>query len=158
MTLCFSFCPCQVSLLEYRKRQREARRSGSKTECSSPVSTMLPLTVETFPVAQEIASEPPPPPPAPTPPCNTLPVKEPQTSEEAEAPGEKGEQEGGEGQWYVNYSSAYEFRVVSLLFIVPFRPGVPNTSIAKVVWVNRMALKKNKLAYHPSLLWHVPLD
>ncbi|XP_010774889.1 histone-lysine N-methyltransferase 2E [Notothenia coriiceps] len=93
----------KVSLLEYRKRQREARRSGSKTECSSPVSTMLPLTVEAFPVAQEIASEPPPPPPAPTPPCNTPPVKEPQTSEEAEeealAPGEKGEQEGGEGQW-----------------------------------------------------------
>ncbi|KAK5848960.1 hypothetical protein PBY51_008638 [Eleginops maclovinus] len=90
----------KVSLLEYRKRQREARRSGSKTECGSPVSTMLPLTVEAFPVAQEIASEPPPPPPAPTPPCNTITstVKEPQTSEEAETPGEKGEQEG-EGQW-----------------------------------------------------------
>ncbi|KAK5876567.1 hypothetical protein CesoFtcFv8_025906 [Champsocephalus esox] len=86
----------KVSLLEYRKRQREARRSGSKTECSSPVCTMLPLTVEAFPVAQEIASEPPPPPPAPTPPCNTPPVKEPQTSEEAEV---LGEQEGGEGQW-----------------------------------------------------------
>ncbi|KAJ8373892.1 hypothetical protein SKAU_G00044720 [Synaphobranchus kaupii] len=29
----------KVSLLEYRKRQSEARRSGSYTECSSPVST-----------------------------------------------------------------------------------------------------------------------
>ncbi|XP_049422438.1 inactive histone-lysine N-methyltransferase 2E [Epinephelus fuscoguttatus] len=91
----------KVSLLEYRKRQREARRSGSKTECSSPVSTVPPLSVDAFPVvALETASEPPLP-PAPTPLCNTnsVVVKEPQTSEEAEAPGEKGEKEGGEGQW-----------------------------------------------------------
>uniref|UniRef100_A0A8D3CLP4 Lysine (K)-specific methyltransferase 2E n=1 Tax=Scophthalmus maximus TaxID=52904 RepID=A0A8D3CLP4_SCOMX len=47
----------KVSLLEYRKRQREARRSGSKTECSSPVSTVPPLTVDAFPVALE-TSEP----------------------------------------------------------------------------------------------------
>ncbi|XP_078021309.1 inactive histone-lysine N-methyltransferase 2E isoform X1 [Epinephelus lanceolatus] len=91
----------KVSLLEYRKRQREARRSGSKTECSSPVSTVPPLSVDAFPVvALETASEPSLP-PAPTPLCNTnsVVVKEPQTSEEAEAPGEKGEKEGGEGQW-----------------------------------------------------------
>lgn len=98
----------QVSLLEYRKRQREARRSGSKTECSSPVSTVPPLTVESFPAALETTSEPPPP-PAPTAVCNTntnttaaTAVKEPQTSEEAEMAGEKGEKEGGEGQWYVS--------------------------------------------------------
>lgn len=101
----------QVSLLEYRKRQREARRSGSKTECSSPVSTVPPLTVESFPVALETTSEPPPP-PAPIAVCNTnttnnnttavAAVKEPQTSEEAETAGEKGEKEGGEGQWYVS--------------------------------------------------------
>ncbi|KAG9342328.1 hypothetical protein JZ751_016830 [Albula glossodonta] len=34
----------KVSLLEYRKRQREARRSGSKAECSSPLSTAPPLS------------------------------------------------------------------------------------------------------------------
>ncbi|XP_058481621.1 inactive histone-lysine N-methyltransferase 2E isoform X3 [Solea solea] len=60
----------KVSLLEYRKRQREARRSGSKNECSSPVSTVPPLTVDAFPVALEAASEPPPP-PAPTMPCSS---------------------------------------------------------------------------------------
>ncbi|GAA6221085.1 histone-lysine N-methyltransferase 2E isoform X2 [Lates japonicus] len=92
----------KVSLLEYRKRQREARRSGSKTECSSPVSTVPPLTVDAFPVALEATSEPPLP-PAPTAPCTTptptTAVKEPQTNEEAETSGEKGEKEGGEGQW-----------------------------------------------------------
>uniref|UniRef100_M3ZR05 Lysine methyltransferase 2E (inactive) n=1 Tax=Xiphophorus maculatus TaxID=8083 RepID=M3ZR05_XIPMA len=77
----------KVSLLEYRKRQREARRSGSKTECSSPISTVLPLAMDSFPVALETASEPPP--------CSAATVKEPQASEEAEASGEK---EGGEGQ------------------------------------------------------------
>ncbi|XP_036005067.1 inactive histone-lysine N-methyltransferase 2E isoform X4 [Fundulus heteroclitus] len=83
----------KVSLLEYRKRQREARRSGSKTECSSPVSTVPPLAVEAFPVALEPSGEPPPPPA----PCNsTQSVKEPQSGEESEASGEK---EGGEGQW-----------------------------------------------------------
>ncbi|KAM4712151.1 LOW QUALITY PROTEIN: inactive histone-lysine N-methyltransferase 2E [Anableps anableps] len=83
----------KVSLLEYRKRQREARRSGSKTECSSPVSTVPPLTVEAFPVALEAPSEP----PLPPAPSNSTPtVKEPQSSEESEASGEK---EGGEAQW-----------------------------------------------------------
>uniref|UniRef100_A0A9J7X721 Lysine (K)-specific methyltransferase 2E n=1 Tax=Cyprinus carpio carpio TaxID=630221 RepID=A0A9J7X721_CYPCA len=47
----------KVSLLEYRKRQREARRSGSKGECGSPVSTAPPVDV--FPVAVEVAPEPP---------------------------------------------------------------------------------------------------
>uniref|UniRef100_A0A8C6L2T3 Lysine (K)-specific methyltransferase 2E n=1 Tax=Nothobranchius furzeri TaxID=105023 RepID=A0A8C6L2T3_NOTFU len=75
--------PPQVSLLEYRKRQREARRSGSKTECSSPVSTVPPLTVEAFSVALEPAHEPPAP-TAPTAPSNITTVKEPQTSEETE--------------------------------------------------------------------------
>ncbi|XP_053271096.1 inactive histone-lysine N-methyltransferase 2E isoform X3 [Pleuronectes platessa] len=95
----------KVSLLEYRKRQREARRSGSKTECNSPVSNLPPLSMDVFPVALETASEPPPPPPAPTVLCNattnppTVTVKEPQTNEEAETAAEKGEKEGGEGQW-----------------------------------------------------------
>ncbi|XP_029968876.1 inactive histone-lysine N-methyltransferase 2E isoform X3 [Salarias fasciatus] len=93
----------KVSLLEYRKRQREARRSGSKTECSSPVSTVPPLGVDAFPIALEAASEPPPLPPAPAAPCSTASAstsaKELQTSEEAEAGGEKGEGQGGEGQW-----------------------------------------------------------
>jgi len=98
--------PLQVSLLEYRKRQREARRSGSKTECGSPVSAAPPLTAEPFPVASETTSESPLP-PAPTPLCNaTTPTptaaKEPQTSEEAEVSGEKEEKEGGEAQWYVS--------------------------------------------------------
>uniref|UniRef100_A0A3B4V7J1 Lysine methyltransferase 2E (inactive) n=1 Tax=Seriola dumerili TaxID=41447 RepID=A0A3B4V7J1_SERDU len=100
----------KVSLLEYRKRQREARRSGSKTECSSPVSTVPPLTVDAFPVSLETSSEPPQP-PAPTALFNTttttttttiaattIIVKDPQTNEEAESAGEKGEKEGGEGQ------------------------------------------------------------
>ncbi|XP_074554071.1 inactive histone-lysine N-methyltransferase 2E isoform X6 [Halichoeres trimaculatus] len=91
----------KVSLLEYRKRQREARRSGSKTECSSPVATVAPLSVDAFPCPPETVSEPPPP-PAPTVLCNTptnnptAPAREPQASEEAEASGER---EGGEGQW-----------------------------------------------------------
>ncbi|KAM9328081.1 inactive histone-lysine N-methyltransferase 2E isoform 3-T5 [Pholidichthys leucotaenia] len=89
----------KVSLLEYRKRQREARRSGSKTECSSPVSTVPPLTVDAFPITPETTSEPPPL-PVNTGLSNstTTSVKEPQTVEEAEVSGEKGEKEG-EGQW-----------------------------------------------------------
>uniref|UniRef100_A0A665VPG7 Lysine (K)-specific methyltransferase 2E n=1 Tax=Echeneis naucrates TaxID=173247 RepID=A0A665VPG7_ECHNA len=87
----------KVSLLEYRKRQREARRSGSKTECSSPVSTVPPLIVDAFPVALETTSEPPVP-PAPT---------DPQINEEAETAAEKGEKEG-EGQWYVTSSTSVE--------------------------------------------------
>uniref|UniRef100_A0A8C7ZPE1 Lysine (K)-specific methyltransferase 2E n=1 Tax=Oryzias sinensis TaxID=183150 RepID=A0A8C7ZPE1_9TELE len=86
----------KVSLLEYRKRQREARRSGSKTECSSPVSTLPPLTVDAFPVTTEPVGDP----LLPPAPCNNVTTgKEPQ-SEETEAGGEKGE-ERGEGQWYV---------------------------------------------------------
>ncbi|XP_023808366.1 histone-lysine N-methyltransferase 2E isoform X3 [Oryzias latipes] len=84
----------KVSLLEYRKRQREARRSGSKTECSSPVSTLPPLTVDAFPVTTEPVGDP----LLPPAPCNNVTTgKEPQ-SEETEAGGEKGE-ERGEGQW-----------------------------------------------------------
>lgn len=52
----------KVSLLEYRKRQREARRSGSKTECGSPLSTVAPLAMDMFSVAMETPPEPPPPP------------------------------------------------------------------------------------------------
>uniref|UniRef100_A0A8C1WDU0 Lysine (K)-specific methyltransferase 2E n=1 Tax=Cyprinus carpio TaxID=7962 RepID=A0A8C1WDU0_CYPCA len=55
----------KVSLLEYRKRQREAQRSGSKGECGSPVSTAPPVDV--FPVAVEVAPEPPVPAATPTP-------------------------------------------------------------------------------------------
>lgn len=89
----------KVSLLEYRKRQREARRSGSKTECSSPISTIPPMTVDAFPIAMETTSEPPPPSALVN--TNTITVKEPQTNEDTETQGEKetGEKEGGEGQW-----------------------------------------------------------
>ncbi|XP_056132452.1 inactive histone-lysine N-methyltransferase 2E [Lampris incognitus] len=89
----------KVSLLEYRKRQREARRSGSKTECSSPISTVPPLTVDAFPVAIETTSEPPLAlvPAAPTP--NGGAPKDAQTNEDSDNPVEKGEKEGGEGQW-----------------------------------------------------------
>uniref|UniRef100_A0A8C7X4Q1 Lysine (K)-specific methyltransferase 2E n=1 Tax=Oryzias sinensis TaxID=183150 RepID=A0A8C7X4Q1_9TELE len=66
----------KVSLLEYRKRQREARRSGSKTECSSPVSTLPPLTVDAFPVTTEPVGDP----LLPPAPCNNVTTgKEPQT-------------------------------------------------------------------------------
>ncbi|KTF91537.1 hypothetical protein cypCar_00022279 [Cyprinus carpio] len=78
----------KVSLLEYRKRQREARRSGSKGECGSPVSTAPPVDV--FPVAVEVAPEPPVITAAPTP-------RTPQHSEESDAP-PQGERDG-EGQW-----------------------------------------------------------
>uniref|UniRef100_A0AAQ4NNE1 Lysine (K)-specific methyltransferase 2E n=1 Tax=Gasterosteus aculeatus aculeatus TaxID=481459 RepID=A0AAQ4NNE1_GASAC len=91
----------KVSLLEYRKRQREARRSGSKAECGSPVSAAPPLTVDAFAAALETTSEAPLP-PAPPPLCNTATstaAKEPPASEEGEVPAEKGEKEGGEGQW-----------------------------------------------------------
>ncbi|XP_073694983.1 inactive histone-lysine N-methyltransferase 2E isoform X3 [Garra rufa] len=78
----------KVSLLEYRKRQREARRSGSKGECSSPVSTAPPVDV--FPVAVEVAPEPPVLAATPTP-------RTPQQIEEPDAP-PQGERDG-EGQW-----------------------------------------------------------
>lgn len=106
----------QVSLLEYRKRQREARRSGSKTECSSPVSTVPPLTVDAFPVAMETSAEA----PASAAPCSSSSnsssstavttttitvVKEapppPPPCEEADVQGERGERDG-EGQWCVS--------------------------------------------------------
>ncbi|XP_036375947.1 inactive histone-lysine N-methyltransferase 2E-like isoform X1 [Megalops cyprinoides] len=87
----------KVSLLEYRKRQREARRSGSKAECGSPVPTAPPLAglcsaaVEGCPVASETAPEP----PAQWsgPPCETS-----QPCEGTETP-PQGERQGGEGQW-----------------------------------------------------------
>lgn len=92
----------QVSLLEYRKRQREARRSGgSKIECSSPLSTAPPVDV--FPVAVETA-------PDSTVPVVTLGSRTPQSSEEADTP-QQGEKEGGDGQWYVPQSQ----RVVTFL-------------------------------------------
>ncbi|KAK7149502.1 hypothetical protein R3I94_008976 [Phoxinus phoxinus] len=78
----------KVSLLEYRKRQREARRSGSKGECGSPVSTAPPVDV--FPVAVEMPFEPPVLAATPTP-------KTPQPSEESDAQ-PQGERDG-EGQW-----------------------------------------------------------
>ncbi|XP_048012041.1 inactive histone-lysine N-methyltransferase 2E isoform X4 [Megalobrama amblycephala] len=78
----------KVSLLEYRKRQREARRSGSKGECGSPVSTAPPVDV--FPVAVEMVFEPPALAATPTP-------KTPQPSEEPDAQ-TQGERDG-DGQW-----------------------------------------------------------
>uniref|UniRef100_A0A8C9R096 Lysine (K)-specific methyltransferase 2E n=1 Tax=Scleropages formosus TaxID=113540 RepID=A0A8C9R096_SCLFO len=54
----------KVSLLEYRKRQREARRSGSKVECNSPVTTVpaLPglcsVTVDVSPIDADGSAEP----------------------------------------------------------------------------------------------------
>ncbi|XP_028810655.1 inactive histone-lysine N-methyltransferase 2E isoform X2 [Denticeps clupeoides] len=76
----------KVSLLEYRKRQREARRSGSKVECSSPVATAPPVDV--FPVTMETVSEPLP--------CLT--PSAPPPGDEGESP-PQGEREGGDGQW-----------------------------------------------------------
>ncbi|KAI1882266.1 hypothetical protein AGOR_G00248910 [Albula goreensis] len=73
----------KVSLLEYRKRQREARRSGSKAECSSPISTAPPLSglcgasAEADHVPMEMTSQP----------CEVT---------EALSQGEK---ECGDGQW-----------------------------------------------------------
>lgn len=103
---CFFF---QVSLLEYRKRQREARRSGSKTECSSPVSTVPPLAVDAFPVSLESSSEA----PAPTTLCSSAALKEPQTNEETDTAAERGEKE--EGQWY-QLSSLSSFLLSSVVF------------------------------------------
>uniref|UniRef100_A0A8C8CEQ6 PHD-type domain-containing protein n=1 Tax=Oncorhynchus tshawytscha TaxID=74940 RepID=A0A8C8CEQ6_ONCTS len=87
----------KVSLLEYRKRQREARRSGSKMECGSPVST-TPTLVEMFPLPMETTQEPPA--QAPVAPAAVDPPEPntPQPSEDTEHPVE-GESEGGEGQW-----------------------------------------------------------
>ncbi|XP_053505790.1 inactive histone-lysine N-methyltransferase 2E isoform X2 [Ictalurus furcatus] len=80
----------KVSLLEYRKRQREARRSGgSKIECSSPLSTAPPVDV--FPVAVETA-------PDCAVPVVTLGSRTPQSSEDPDTP-QQGEKEGGDGQW-----------------------------------------------------------
>ncbi|XP_038833672.1 inactive histone-lysine N-methyltransferase 2E isoform X8 [Salvelinus namaycush] len=93
----------KVSLLEYRKRQREARRSGSKMECGSPVST-TPTLVEMFPLPMETTQEPPPlaPAQAPVAPAAVAPTppesNTPQPSEDTEPPVE-GEREEGEGQW-----------------------------------------------------------
>ncbi|KAJ8381757.1 hypothetical protein SKAU_G00025350 [Synaphobranchus kaupii] len=84
----------KVSLLEYRKRQREARRSGSKVECGSPISTAPPL-VGLCNAAFEVAMETVPEPPA----QSATPAPEaPQSSDGTETP-PQGEREGGEGQW-----------------------------------------------------------
>ena len=136
LTVCVCVCVCvcvQVSLLEYRKRQREARRSGgSKTDCGSPVSSLAPLGVaDVFPVATETASEappPPPPPPQPTIPAaavssssSSLPppaLKEPPVGEEGEGP----EREAGEGTWY-DPSPTSETACEPLAPENRFRPG-----------------------------------
>ncbi|XP_072566088.1 inactive histone-lysine N-methyltransferase 2E-like isoform X3 [Paramormyrops kingsleyae] len=76
----------KVSLLEYRKRQREARRSGSKGGDDSPVSGALGLAglaVEPYPGDPESVLE-------PAPPGLDAPLSA-HTSE--------GEQEGGEARW-----------------------------------------------------------
>ncbi|XP_062853091.1 inactive histone-lysine N-methyltransferase 2E isoform X2 [Trichomycterus rosablanca] len=81
----------KVSLLEYRKRQREAQRSGgSKLECSSPVSTAPPV-LDVFPVGVETAPE-------SSAPAATLDSGTPQSNEDPDAP-PQGEREGGDGQW-----------------------------------------------------------
>ncbi|KAL2102900.1 hypothetical protein ACEWY4_002068 [Coilia grayii] len=85
----------KVSLLEYRKRQREARRSGSKAECGSPVATappveMFPVAMETAPEQQQQQQQ-----QQPAPQATPTPL---QPGEEADAP-PQGEREGGEGQW-----------------------------------------------------------
>ncbi|XP_067111079.1 inactive histone-lysine N-methyltransferase 2E isoform X4 [Osmerus mordax] len=90
----------KVSLLEYRKRQREARRSGSKTDCGSPVSMVTPLTVDVFPVAVEAAHEPPT--PAPNTPNTPQACEDPDPPAPPPAPGDREKEEGGgggEGQW-----------------------------------------------------------
>ncbi|KAJ8007103.1 hypothetical protein DPEC_G00114090 [Dallia pectoralis] len=91
----------KVSLLEYRKRQREARRSGSKMECGSPVSITATL-VEIFPLPMETtAPEPLPVAPVPAPGAPVLSVSDsrgPQPREDMETPAE-GDVEGREGQW-----------------------------------------------------------
>ncbi|KAL0962939.1 hypothetical protein UPYG_G00347390 [Umbra pygmaea] len=80
----------KVSLLEYRKRQREARRSGSKMECGSPVST-TPSLLEIFPLPMETTPEP----LAPVAP-STSDSKVPQPREDMEP---LAEGECREGQW-----------------------------------------------------------
>ncbi|TTN49606.1 Histone-lysine N-methyltransferase 2E [Bagarius yarrelli] len=76
----------KVSLLEYRKRQREARRSGgSKIECSSPVSSAPPVDV--FSVAMETGPD-----------SIMLGSGTPQSSEDPDIL-QQGEKEGADGQW-----------------------------------------------------------
>ncbi|KAL4659434.1 histone-lysine N-methyltransferase 2E-like isoform X1 [Arapaima gigas] len=90
----------KVSLLEYRKRQREARRSGSKAECSSPVSTVPPLAglcgtaVDICVADADTGSE--------SQAHSAVPSLEcPQSGDSADAPGER---EGGEGRWTLSTS------------------------------------------------------
>ncbi|XP_058841467.1 inactive histone-lysine N-methyltransferase 2E isoform X5 [Acipenser ruthenus] len=92
----------KVSLLEYRKRQREARGSGSKQEsfspmCMSPRSTAPPLAgfcsnsnVVEVCVAAEMQPEAPPP--------DTPPAPETQNPSDSKEPPQE-ETEGREGQW-----------------------------------------------------------
>ncbi|XP_018581795.1 inactive histone-lysine N-methyltransferase 2E-like isoform X3 [Scleropages formosus] len=90
----------KVSLLEYRKRQREARRSGSKVECNSPVTTVpaLPglcsVTVDVSPIDADGSAE-------PQVHSATLCVEAPQSGDSTEVPGER---EGGEGRWILSTS------------------------------------------------------
>ncbi|XP_077355031.1 inactive histone-lysine N-methyltransferase 2E isoform X2 [Festucalex cinctus] len=90
----------KVSLLEYRKRQREARRSGSKMDCGSPVCA---LSVDAFPLlAVESGSDssfPPPPPPPPPPHSSSASVGRSKEAPGADESDYVGEREGGEGQW-----------------------------------------------------------
>lgn len=75
-----------MSLLEYRKRQREARQSGSKGGDDSPVSGVLSLAGlagEPYPSDPESVLEPVPPGLDATPSAHTP----------------EGEQEGGEAHW-----------------------------------------------------------
>uniref|UniRef100_W5NEJ9 Lysine methyltransferase 2E (inactive) n=1 Tax=Lepisosteus oculatus TaxID=7918 RepID=W5NEJ9_LEPOC len=92
----------KVSLLEYRKRQREARRSGSKPESGSPLSTAPPLVglyssagVELCPVSTETAPEPSAPPAA----TSTVPALEPAHPNDSPETPPQGDREGGEGPW-----------------------------------------------------------
>ncbi|XP_063073304.1 inactive histone-lysine N-methyltransferase 2E [Engraulis encrasicolus] len=114
----------KVSLLEYRKRQREARRSGgSKAECSSPVATVPPadlfhgVTMETVvpeaPPQQQQQQQQPQVLQQPTPLPLPLPQPQPQPQQQAapqaaatpQQPGEEadgapqGDREAGEGNW-----------------------------------------------------------
>ncbi|KAJ8261882.1 hypothetical protein GJAV_G00159520 [Gymnothorax javanicus] len=85
----------KVSLLEYRKRQREARRSGSKAECGSPISTAPPLVGlcgSAFEVAMDTTPEP------SVQLAGPSAAEAPQSCDGRETP-PQGEREGGEGQW-----------------------------------------------------------
>uniref|UniRef100_A0A671R6X2 Lysine (K)-specific methyltransferase 2E n=1 Tax=Sinocyclocheilus anshuiensis TaxID=1608454 RepID=A0A671R6X2_9TELE len=116
----------KVSLLEYRKRQREARRSGSKGECGSPVSTAPPVDV--FPVAVEVVPEPPVLTAAPTP-------RTPQHSEEPDAP-PQGERDG-EGTSSTSVEQARERSYHRALLLSDHRKdaGKNNPGNIRELWI-----------------------